>query len=127
MAKKLRILVNTRPITNLLNHFFKHPKPILILKFLSIQIKCNTRPMLILNKFIKNCFFGIFHNSLFFNEFFSERPYDLLINDGHGRIVLNKDNRDLKCFPDCPQSSYCDMGMCRCKHRLLVRLLYFFQ
>ena len=57
---KLRILVNTRPITNLLNHFFKHPKPILILKFLSIQIKCNTRPMLILNDCIKIGIFGIF-------------------------------------------------------------------
>ena len=80
--------------------------------------------MLILNNFIKNwVFLAFFQNSLFFNEFFSERPYDLLINNGHGRIVLNKDNRDLKCFPDCPQSSYCDMGMCRCKHRLLVRLL----
>ena len=83
--------------------------------------------MLILNNFIENwVFFGIFHNSLFFNKIFSERPYDLLINNGHGRIVLNKDNRDLKCFPDCPQSSYCDMGMCRCKHRLLVRTTLFF-
>ena len=72
---KLRILVNTRPITNLLNHFFKHPKPILILKFLSIQIKCNTRPMLILNNFIKNWFFWHFSQFLFSLMNFFQRDH----------------------------------------------------